>query len=260
MASIYRAIGIPLPSTMTNAGKTSCEFSRSCSREYMPFDLVIDEETAGGTKRGSRRPASAEAGARSPARSATSPTSWEFRGRRSKARRSRWISCVVMRRLSHSWYSIRSGSGRRSRCAGGWSTSASISGRRSRRSIFSAGLAGRRRDTHRGGDGARRRAARCGEAKSAADRRDSRDVAPVRRTDAALGLGELTALYEAARDMSLAHGFQAHDLDLTPELEALVPAAIRARYSVLPRPGAGPGSRRRDSVRRGAGSRTERWG
>jgi len=52
---------------------------------------------------------------------------------------------------------------------------------------------------------------------------------------AKLGLGELTALYEARlRDVGSLTDFKHTNLDLTEELEALVPSAVRARYSVLP--------------------------
>src|SRR5436853_714873 len=48
MASVYRAIGVPLPSTMPNAGDQELRAFQRLLAEYMPFDLVIDEETAAG--------------------------------------------------------------------------------------------------------------------------------------------------------------------------------------------------------------------
>jgi len=48
MASVYRAVGLPLPSTMSNAGDAELRAFQRLLAEYMPFDLVIDEETAAG--------------------------------------------------------------------------------------------------------------------------------------------------------------------------------------------------------------------
>ena len=48
MASIYRAIGLPLPAEMTLAGDRIQRRFEDLLARYMPFDLVIDEETADG--------------------------------------------------------------------------------------------------------------------------------------------------------------------------------------------------------------------
>jgi ATP-dependent helicase HrpA len=48
MASIYRAVGLPLPDRMTNAGDADLREFQNLLAEVMPFDLVIDEETASG--------------------------------------------------------------------------------------------------------------------------------------------------------------------------------------------------------------------
>ena len=48
MASIYRSIGLPLPSGMSNAGETALTAFRQLLAQYMPFTLVIDEQTATG--------------------------------------------------------------------------------------------------------------------------------------------------------------------------------------------------------------------
>ena len=72
--------------------------SATCSREFMPFDLVIDEQTADG--RGGARLEDErvrQSGARSPASCGTSPTSSASRARRSKGRSSR---CDLMRRYA----------------------------------------------------------------------------------------------------------------------------------------------------------------
>jgi ATP-dependent helicase HrpA len=48
MASIYRAVGLPLPSTMRNAGEEGLRGFQKLLAQYLPFTLVIDEHTAGG--------------------------------------------------------------------------------------------------------------------------------------------------------------------------------------------------------------------
>jgi hypothetical protein len=48
MASIYRAVGLPLPSTMENAGEAMLRAFQSLLAQFMPFTLVIDEHTAAG--------------------------------------------------------------------------------------------------------------------------------------------------------------------------------------------------------------------
>ena len=48
MASVYRALGVPLPAAMPNAGDADLRAFQELLAQAMPFDLVIDEETAGG--------------------------------------------------------------------------------------------------------------------------------------------------------------------------------------------------------------------
>jgi hypothetical protein len=48
MASIYRAIGLELPSRMLNAGESALGKFQALLAQFMPFSLVIDEETAAG--------------------------------------------------------------------------------------------------------------------------------------------------------------------------------------------------------------------
>ena len=48
MASVYRAVGLPLPPRMANAGETMLRAFQALLAEYMPFTLVIDEQTASG--------------------------------------------------------------------------------------------------------------------------------------------------------------------------------------------------------------------
>ena len=48
MASVYRAVGIPLPPRMENAGEATLRAFQTLLAEYLPFTLVIDEQTASG--------------------------------------------------------------------------------------------------------------------------------------------------------------------------------------------------------------------
>jgi hypothetical protein len=48
MASIYRAVGLPLPARMTNAGEETLRKFQALLAQYLPFTLVIDEQTASG--------------------------------------------------------------------------------------------------------------------------------------------------------------------------------------------------------------------
>ncbi len=48
MASIYRSIGLPLPSRMANAGEETLRSFQSLLAQFMPFTLVIDERLPNG--------------------------------------------------------------------------------------------------------------------------------------------------------------------------------------------------------------------
>ncbi|HEY4307291.1 MAG TPA: DEAD/DEAH box helicase [Gemmatimonadaceae bacterium] len=48
MASIYRAVGLPLPSEMVNAAEDTLRRFQTLLAQFLPFTLVIDEQTAGG--------------------------------------------------------------------------------------------------------------------------------------------------------------------------------------------------------------------
>jgi len=48
MASVYRAVELPLPSSMPNAGESTLRAFQTLLAGYMPFTLVIDEQTAWG--------------------------------------------------------------------------------------------------------------------------------------------------------------------------------------------------------------------
>src|SRR5437763_9943695 len=55
MASVYREVGMPLPSTMANAGDVELRAFQQLLAEYMPFDRVIDVGTADGGDEGRRQ-------------------------------------------------------------------------------------------------------------------------------------------------------------------------------------------------------------
>src|SRR5919199_5209325 len=48
MASVYRAVGLALPAEMPNAGEAVLQEFVTLLAQFMPFSLVIDEETADG--------------------------------------------------------------------------------------------------------------------------------------------------------------------------------------------------------------------
>src|SRR3954466_13090609 len=48
MASVYRGVGMQLPTRMRTAGERELRHFQELLARYMPFTLVIDEETAGG--------------------------------------------------------------------------------------------------------------------------------------------------------------------------------------------------------------------
>jgi len=48
MASVYRAVGLPLPDRMPNAGERELRAFQTLLAEFMPFQLVLDEETVSG--------------------------------------------------------------------------------------------------------------------------------------------------------------------------------------------------------------------
>ena len=48
MASVYRAVELPLPSSMPNAGESTLRAFQTLLAAYLPFTLVIDEQTAWG--------------------------------------------------------------------------------------------------------------------------------------------------------------------------------------------------------------------
>ena len=94
MASVYRAVGVAAADAHALARDDTLRAFQQLLAQFMPFTLVIDEQTATATTRASRRRACAAAGARSPGRCAISPTRSGIRARRSRGRRCRSISCA----------------------------------------------------------------------------------------------------------------------------------------------------------------------
>jgi hypothetical protein len=67
MASVFRSVELPLPTEMPLASETILRRFTDLIAKFMPFDLVIDEETADGSRRVSQRTVCAAVGARLPA-------------------------------------------------------------------------------------------------------------------------------------------------------------------------------------------------
>ena len=237
MASVYRAIGLPLPQTMTNAGDGELRAFQQLLAEYMPFELVIDEETASGEE----------------ARVAKNSVCGSWGAITGDIRY--FADKMGIPRASIEGTQIPMDLVRRYARAG--EPQLVFDAERKR-----APLALRRRVEYFGfdlgteieaidvfpddqRDAARHLIAEAmarGEARHVAVKRNQPLIDEIRETwrrsggeTPKLGLGELTALYEARlRDITSLTDFKHTNLDLTAELEALVPAATRARYSVLP--------------------------
>ncbi|HKN64918.1 MAG TPA: DEAD/DEAH box helicase [Gemmatimonadaceae bacterium] len=237
MASVYRAIGLPLPQTMPNAGDGELRAFQQLLAEYMPFDLVIDEETASGDE----------------ARVAKNSVCGSWGAITGEIRY--FADKMGIPRASIEGTQIPMDLVRRYARAG--EPELVFDAERKR-----APLALRRRVSYFGfdlgteieaidtfpddlRDSARHLIAEAmarGEARHVAVKRNQPLIDEIRESwrrsggqTPKLGLGELTALYEARlRDVGSLADFKHTNLDLTEELEALVPAAVRARYSVLP--------------------------
>jgi len=237
MASVYRAIGLPLPSTMTNAGDGELRAFQQLLAEYMPFDLVIDEETSNGDE----------------ARVAKNSVCGSWGAITGEIRY--FADKMGIPRASIEGTQIPMDLVRRYARAG--EPELVFDAERKR-----APLALRRRVQYFGFDlgteieavdvfpdelreTARHLIAEAmarGEARHAAVKRNQPLIDEIRETwrrsggqTPKLGLGELTALYEARlRDVASLTDFKHTNLDLTTELEGLVPTATRGRYAGLP--------------------------
>ena len=237
MASVYRAVGLPLPAAMTNAGDGELRAFQQLLAEYMPFDLVIDEETASGEEaRVSKNSVCGSWGA----------ICGEIRYFADK---------LGIPRASIEGTQIAMDLVRRYARAG--EPELVFDPERKR-----APLALRRRVEYFGfdlgkeieaidvfPDDLRERARHLiaealarGEARHAAVKRNQPLIDEIRETwrrsggqTPKLGMEELTALYEARlQDVASLTDFKHTNLDLTRELEALAPEAVRARYAALP--------------------------
>ncbi|HZI41651.1 MAG TPA: DEAD/DEAH box helicase [Gemmatimonadaceae bacterium] len=237
MASVYRAIGLPLPASMPNAGDEELRAFQQLLAEYMPFDLVIDEETVNGEEaRVSKTSVCGSWGA----------IGGEIRYFADKLGIPRasiegtQVPMDLVRRYAHASEPELIFDAARKR----------------------APLALRRRVDYFGfdlgreleaidefpselRDESRRLVAEAlarGEARHAAVKRNQPLIDAVRETwrrsggkTPKLGVAELAALYEARlRDVNSMTDFRHTDLDLSLELEAFVPASTRAAYERLP--------------------------
>lgn len=237
MASVYRAIGLPLPVTMTNAGDGELRAFQQLLAEYMPFDLVIDEETAGGEEaRVAKNSVCGSWGA----------VSGEIRYFADKMGIPRasiegtQIPMDLVRRYAKTGDPELVFDAERKRAPLALRRRVEYFG-------FDLGKEIEAVDDFPNGlhDQARHLIAEAmarGEARHVAVKRNQPLIDEIRETwrrsggqTPKLGLGELTALYESRlRDIASLTDFKHTNLDLTQELETLVPAAVRTKYSALP--------------------------
>jgi len=90
-ASIYRALGMELPTKMVNARDHIYRKFAELLAQYMPFDLVVNEHTADGTEaRVSKTSVAGQLGGDCGGPPILSPIVPAFPARRSKGRKSRW--------------------------------------------------------------------------------------------------------------------------------------------------------------------------
>jgi hypothetical protein len=237
MASVYRAVGLPLPATMPNAGDTDLRSFQQLVAEVMPFDLVIDEETASGEEvRVSKTSVCGSWGAiageiryfadklgnpRASVEGTQVPMDLVRRYARAlepelvfDADRKR-SPLVLRRRVEYHGFDL----GREIEPVDEFP----VELRGQARHLIAEALAR-------------------GEARHIAVKRNQPLIEEVRESwrrsggrTPKLGLAELTSMYEAKlADVSSIEEFRHTDLDLTRELETLVPASVRAEYSRLP--------------------------
>jgi ATP-dependent helicase HrpA len=237
MASVYRAVGLPLPATMSNAGDEALRAFQQQLAQTMPFDLVIDEETAGGEEaRVSKTSVCGSWGA----------IAGEIRYFADKLGIPRasiegtQIPMDLVRRYAHATDPELVFDPERKRNPLALRRRIEYFGFDLGREIepveeFPPELASQ----------ARRLIAEAlarGEARHAAVKRNQPLIDEIRETwrrsggvTAKLGQAELTALYEPKLGaVNSLEEFRHTDLDLTRDLEALVPVGVRAEYTRLP--------------------------
>ncbi|HMH25072.1 MAG TPA: hypothetical protein VK542_00655, partial [Gemmatimonadaceae bacterium] len=98
-ASIYRALGMELPTKMVNARDHIYRKFTELLAQYMPFDLVIDEHTADGTEARVSKTSVAGSWGAIAGDLRYLPIDLASRGRRSRELRSRCSSFIAMRRV-----------------------------------------------------------------------------------------------------------------------------------------------------------------
>ena len=237
MASVYRAIGMPLPSTMPNAGDQELRAFQRLLAEYMPFDLVINEETVTGEEArvskssvcgswgavaGELRyfadklgvPRASIEGTQIPmdlvrryARAGAPELVFEPERKRSPL--------ALKRRVDYFGFDL----GRELEAIDEFPSELRDESRR----LIADALAR-------------------GEARHTAVKRNQPLIDEIRETwrrsggkTPKLGIRELAALYQSRlADVNSMSDVRHTNLDLAPELEALVPAEVRARYTTLP--------------------------
>lgn len=237
MASVYRAIGVPLPATMPNAGDQELRAFQQLLAEYMPFELVIDEETANGDEaRVSKTSVCGSWGAIGGEiryfadklgipRASIEGTQIPMDLVRLYARASepelvfdparKRAPLALRRRVEYFGFDL----GRELEAIEDFPADLRDKSRR----LLAEAMAST-------------------QARHAAVKRNQPLIDAIRETwrrsagkTPKLGASELTALYESRlRDVNSMTDFKHTDLDLTSELEALVPATARAVYEQLP--------------------------
>jgi hypothetical protein len=233
MASVYRSVGLDLPTSMPWAGERVHRRFADLLARYMPFDLVIDEETAwGDSARVSKTSVCGSWGAiagtlryfadrfgipRASIEGTQVPPDllrrYARRGEPQLDYDARRKTLVLTRRVEYFGFELE----REVEALAEWSGDLAPRARR----VLAEALAR-------------------GEARHAGVRRNERMVEEVRETwrrsggrTAKLGMHELAALYEAQLDgVDSLDEFRARPLRL--DLDALVPAEDRARYAALP--------------------------
>jgi ATP-dependent RNA helicase HrpA len=237
MASVYRAIGMPLPSTMANAGDTELRRFQELLAEYMPFELVIDEETASGDEaRVSKTSVCGSWGA----------IAGEIRYFADKLGIPRasiegtQVPMDLIRRHAHAGEPELVFEAERKR--------APLVLRR-RVEYFGFDLGSEIEAIDVFPDDVREQAHRLlaqalarGEARHAAVKRNQALIDDVRETwrrsggkTPRLGASELAQMYESRlRELNAMSDFKFANLDLMDELESLVPASVRAEYARMP--------------------------
>lgn len=237
MASVYRAVGMPLPSSMMNAGDVELRAFQQLLAEYMPFELVIDEETANGDEaRVSKTSVCGSWGA----------IAGEIRYFADK---------LGIPRASIEGTQVPMDLVRRYARAGEPELVFEPERKRAplvlRRKVeyygFDLGKEVEAIDVFPDDlrDRARRLLAEAmarGEARHSAVKRNQPLIDEIRETwrrsggaTPKLGVNELASMYESRlRDLDAMSNFKYANLDLTDELESLVPARVRGEYARLP--------------------------